>query len=186
MTVTILSIGTSGGRRLVDRRLQEGTVDSQVTVTTEITCEESCSGVNTTASASALEESAAAATGSTVTGSTSESVIASMEPSSAPSSVPSSQPSAQPSAIPSVQPSNAPSSQPSSSPSDGISMSPTSKPTLSLQPTYTPFPFTTNSELRTAIKEYLSLEQNCATNVTCQARSDYGGAVSIVLRSSLV
>ena len=46
--------------------------------------------------------------------------------------------------------------------------------------------FTTTSELRTAIQEYLSLEQNCATNVTCQARSDYGGAVSIVLRSSLV
>ena len=46
--------------------------------------------------------------------------------------------------------------------------------------------FTTNSELRTAIQEYLSLEQNCATNVTCQARSHYNGAVSIVLRSSLV
>jgi len=102
VTVTILNIGTNGGRRLVDRRLQEGTVESQTTVTTEITCEESCAGVNTTESASALEESAAAATGSTVTGSTSESVIASMEPSSAPSSAPSSQPSDQPSTIPSV------------------------------------------------------------------------------------
>ena len=136
VTVTILSIGTNGGRRLVGRRLQEGTVESEATVTTEITCEESCAGVDTTESTSALEESAAAATGSTVTGSTSESVIASMEPSSAPSNAPSSQPSAQPSAIPSVQPSNAPSSKPSSSPSSRPSAQPSAAP--SAQPSAIP------------------------------------------------
>ena len=37
-------------------------------------------------------------------------------------------------------------------------------------------PFTTNSELSTAIKQYLS--QGCSSDLNCQARSDYGGAVS--------
>ena len=44
-------------------------------------------------------------------------------------------------------------------------------------------PFTTNAELRTAIQEYLG--QNCTTNVTCQALTDYGGAVSPLLCSSV-
>ena len=39
-----------------------------------------------------------------------------------------------------------------------------------------PDQFTTKSELETAIWEYL--EQGCPTDVNCQARSDYGGAVS--------
>ena len=39
-----------------------------------------------------------------------------------------------------------------------------------------PHQFTANSELRTAIKEYLG--QGCPTDANCQARSDYGGAVS--------
>ena len=39
-----------------------------------------------------------------------------------------------------------------------------------------PHQFTTNSELRTAIKEYLG--QGCPSDANCQARSDYGGAVS--------
>ena len=43
--------------------------------------------------------------------------------------------------------------------------------------------FKTHSELRTAIQEYLS--QGCTADMYCQARSDYGGAVSIVLRSSI-
>ena len=38
------------------------------------------------------------------------------------------------------------------------------------------YPFTTNTELRDAIKEYLG--QGCTSNLNCQARSDYGGAVS--------
>ena len=36
--------------------------------------------------------------------------------------------------------------------------------------------FITNSELRTAVQEYLG--QSCSSDVNCQARSDYGGAVS--------
>ena len=36
--------------------------------------------------------------------------------------------------------------------------------------------FNTNSELRTAIKEYLS--QGCTTDMYCQARSNYRGSVS--------
>ena len=36
--------------------------------------------------------------------------------------------------------------------------------------------FTTNAELRTAIKKYL--EQGCPSDANCQARSIYGGAVS--------
>ena len=36
--------------------------------------------------------------------------------------------------------------------------------------------FTTNSELRTAVQEYLG--QDCSIDLNCQARSDYGGAVS--------
>ena len=64
-------------------------------------------------------------------------------------------------------------------------LSPTLKPTLSPQPTLPPpFPFTTNSELRTAIKDYLS--QNCTNVSTCQARTDYGGAVSRVCCTSTV
>ena len=37
-------------------------------------------------------------------------------------------------------------------------------------------PFATNSELRNAVKQYLG--QGCSNDVNCQARSDYGGAVS--------
>ena len=37
-------------------------------------------------------------------------------------------------------------------------------------------PFATNSELKTAIKEYLG--QGCSSDVNCPARSNYGGAVS--------
>ena len=40
-----------------------------------------------------------------------------------------------------------------------------------------PDQFTTKSELQTAIWEYL--EQGCPTDVNCQARSVYGGAVSL-------
>ena len=36
--------------------------------------------------------------------------------------------------------------------------------------------FTTNAELRTAIREYI--DQGCPSDANCQARSDYGGAVS--------
>ena len=39
-----------------------------------------------------------------------------------------------------------------------------------------PHQFTANSELRTAIQEYLG--QGCPSDANCQARSDYGGAVS--------
>ena len=70
-----------------------------------------------------------------------------------------------------------------------VTPSPTPSPTLSPQPTLSPTPpptphsFTTNSELRTAIQEYLS--QGCTTDVNCQARSDYSGAVSRVWCSSI-
>ena len=44
--------------------------------------------------------------------------------------------------------------------------------------------FTTTPELKTAIKEYLG--QGCASDLNCQARSDYGGAVSPSWCSPLV
>ena len=55
---------------------------------------------------------------------------------------------------------------------NGGSVGPTNSPTN--PPTR--YQFTTNSELKTAIKEYL--DEGCPTDSNCPARSVYGGAVS--------
>ena len=49
-------------------------------------------------------------------------------------------------------------------------------PIFGTNPPTGPHQFTTNAELKTAIREYL--DQGCPTNANCQARSTYGGAVS--------
>ena len=76
-----------------------------------------------------------------------------------------------------------PTPEPATSPTSGPTLSPTTSPTTPL-PTTSPSmsmsptqdTFSTNSELRTAIQEYLG--QGCSSDLNCQARSDYGGVVS--------
>ena len=70
------------------------------------------------------------------------------------------------------------SENPTLSPTAGPTPSPTRSPVL---PSH---PFNTNAELRAAIKEYL--DQGCTDDLNCQARSDYGGAVSRLWCSSIV
>ena len=61
----------------------------------------------------------------------------------------------------------------------------TNDPTSASGPWCNCYLFTTNSELRTAIKEYLSPEQGCTTDLNCLARTLYGGAVSRLWCSSM-
>ncbi|EJK44186.1 hypothetical protein THAOC_37298 [Thalassiosira oceanica] len=97
----------------------------------------------------------------------------SVGPTAQPSAKPmSSSPSASPTISPSVSPTNSPSSSPTASPSVSPSLSPSGSP--SVKPSVS-FKFTTNAELRTAIREYLS--QGCPDDANCQAHSDYGDTI---------
>ncbi|EJK45727.1 hypothetical protein THAOC_35645 [Thalassiosira oceanica] len=108
-------------------------------------------------------------------------VILSSSPTPPPSVGPTAQPSAKPmssspSTSPSISPSVSPTSSPTSSPTASPSVSPSSSPSgsPSVKPSVS-FKFTTNAELRTAIREYLS--QGCPDDANCQAHSDYGDTI---------
>jgi len=79
---------------------------------------------------------------------------------------------------PTGTPTQSPSENPTPSPTAGPTPSPTPSPVL---PSH---PFATNAELKAAINEYLG--QGCPNDLNCQARSDYGGAVSRAFYLSMV